>query len=148
MKQALQMKMGQSLAMTPQLQQAIKLLQLSTLELQTEIQTALESNPMLEVHEEDGEAANGGDVEENREAKRSEEKNDSTNADADTPTEVEREPGLDDTIVTEFEAPSNEQSETMPEELPVDSAWAAQRVVNIVISPNFTTQTQPAFKTI
>lgn len=34
--------------MTPQLQQAIRLLQLSTLELQQEIQTALESNPLLE----------------------------------------------------------------------------------------------------
>ena len=41
--------------MTPQLQQAIKLLQLSTLDLQQEIQQALESNPMLEMME-DGEA--------------------------------------------------------------------------------------------
>ena len=47
MKQSLQIKMGQSLAMTPQLQQAIKLLQLSTWELQTEIQTTLESNTKL-----------------------------------------------------------------------------------------------------
>ena len=54
MKQSLQVKMGQSLAMTPQLQQAIKLLQLSTLELQSEIQDALENNPMLETQEEDG----------------------------------------------------------------------------------------------
>ena len=37
--------------MTPQLQQAIRLLQLSTLDLQQEIQEALESNPMLEVEE-------------------------------------------------------------------------------------------------
>ncbi len=37
--------------MTPQLQQAIRLLQLSSLELQTEIQEALESNPLLEVEE-------------------------------------------------------------------------------------------------
>ena len=37
--------------MTPQLQQAIKLLQLSSLELQTEIQQALDSNPMLEITE-------------------------------------------------------------------------------------------------
>lgn len=40
--------MGQQLAMTPQLQQAIKLLQLSTLDLQQEIQNALDSNPLLE----------------------------------------------------------------------------------------------------
>ena len=37
--------------MTPQLQQAIRLLQLSTLELQAEVQDALESNPMLEQDE-------------------------------------------------------------------------------------------------
>ena len=48
MKQGLQLKMGQQLAMTPQLQQAIKLLQLSTLELQQEIQNALDENPLLD----------------------------------------------------------------------------------------------------
>ena len=53
MKQALQLKIGQSLTMTPQLQQAIRLLQLSALEMEQEIQEALESNPMLEVAEED-----------------------------------------------------------------------------------------------
>lgn len=37
--------------MTPQLQQAIRLLQLSSLELQTEIQEALETNPLLEIEE-------------------------------------------------------------------------------------------------
>jgi len=43
--------MGQHLTMTPQLQQAIRLLQLSTLELQQEIQTVLDSNMMLEIPE-------------------------------------------------------------------------------------------------
>ncbi|WP_091715976.1 RNA polymerase factor sigma-54 [Methylophaga sulfidovorans] len=51
MKPSLQLRVGQSLSMTPQLQQAIRLLQLSSLELQTEIQEALESNPLLEVEE-------------------------------------------------------------------------------------------------
>jgi len=51
MKQSLQLKLGQHLTMTPQLQQAIRLLQLSTLELQQEIQEALESNPLLELIE-------------------------------------------------------------------------------------------------
>ncbi|MDZ4152353.1 MAG: RNA polymerase factor sigma-54, partial [Methylicorpusculum sp.] len=51
MKQSLQIRLGQQLTMTPQLQQAIKLLQLSTLDLQQEIQQALESNMMLEVEE-------------------------------------------------------------------------------------------------
>ncbi|MDC9623019.1 RNA polymerase factor sigma-54 [Xenorhabdus sp. XENO-7] len=55
MKQSLQLRLSQQLAMTPQLQQAIRLLQLSTLELQQEIQQALEANPLLEqddLHEE------------------------------------------------------------------------------------------------
>jgi len=51
MKQSLQLRIGQQLTMTPQLQQAIRLLQLSTLELQTEVQEALESNPLLEQEE-------------------------------------------------------------------------------------------------
>ena len=51
--------MGQHLTMTPQLQQAIRLLQLSTLDLQQEIQSALESNPMLEVEENETEALTG-----------------------------------------------------------------------------------------
>ena len=55
MKQGLQLRLSQQLAMTPQLQQAIRLLQLSTLELQQELQQALERNPLLEqsdTHEE------------------------------------------------------------------------------------------------
>ncbi len=51
MKQSLQLRLGQQITMTPQLQQAIRLLQLSTLDLQQEIQQALESNIMLEVAE-------------------------------------------------------------------------------------------------
>lgn len=54
MKQSLNLRLGQQLSMTPQLQQAIKLLQMSTLELQQEIQQALESNMMLEINEEEG----------------------------------------------------------------------------------------------
>jgi RNA polymerase sigma-54 factor len=53
MKQSLQLRIGQHLTMTPQLQQAIRLLQLSTLELQQEIQTVLDGNMMLEVPDEE-----------------------------------------------------------------------------------------------
>jgi RNA polymerase sigma-54 factor len=48
MKQSLELRLGQHLAITPQLQQAIRLLQLSTVELQQEIREALEKNPLLE----------------------------------------------------------------------------------------------------
>lgn len=51
MKPALQLRLGQQLTLTPQLQQAIRLLQLSTLELSQEIQQTLESNPLLEREE-------------------------------------------------------------------------------------------------
>lgn len=57
MKQTLQLRIGQQLAMTPQLQQAIRLLQLSSLELQNELQQALESNLMLELDETEEEGA-------------------------------------------------------------------------------------------
>ncbi|MEK8019615.1 MAG: RNA polymerase factor sigma-54 [Candidatus Parabeggiatoa sp.] len=53
MKQSLQIRLGQQITMTPQLQQAIRLLQLSTHELQMEVQQILESNIMLEVAEDD-----------------------------------------------------------------------------------------------
>jgi RNA polymerase sigma-54 factor len=52
MKPSLQLRLGQQLTMTPQLQQAIRLLQLSTIELQQEIQEALDANPLLEAEDE------------------------------------------------------------------------------------------------
>lgn len=51
MKQSLQIGLGQQLRMTPQLQQAIRLLQLSSIDLQQEIQESLYSNPLLEIDE-------------------------------------------------------------------------------------------------
>jgi len=53
MKQSLDLRFGQHLTITPQLQQAIRLLQLSSVELQQEIQEALESNPLLEEGEDE-----------------------------------------------------------------------------------------------
>ncbi|HEX6571541.1 MAG TPA: RNA polymerase factor sigma-54 [Steroidobacteraceae bacterium] len=53
LKPALQLKLGQQLTMTPQLQQAIKLLQLPVLELQAQVQEALETNVMLEQEEDE-----------------------------------------------------------------------------------------------
>src|SRR4051812_21286698 len=48
MKQSLQLRVSQHLALTPQLQQSIRLLQLSTLELHQELEQILSENPMLE----------------------------------------------------------------------------------------------------
>ena len=57
MKQSLQLRLSQHLAMTPRLQQAIRLLQLSTMELHTEVRDALDSNLMLELDEDDAYSA-------------------------------------------------------------------------------------------
>ncbi len=112
MKQSLQVKMGQTLAMTPQLQQAIKLLQLSTLELQSEIQDALENNPMLETQEEDG-----------AEPK----ENDSSRAAGDDAQDQARSEETATAASTEANpdefAQANENSDVLPDDLPVDSAW-------------------------
>ena len=56
MKQTLQLKLSQHLALTPQLQQSIRLLQLSTLELNQEIEKFLVENPLLERSEPEMEA--------------------------------------------------------------------------------------------
>jgi RNA polymerase sigma-54 factor len=102
MKQTIQLKLGQSLTMTPQLQQAIRLLQLSTLELQTEVQTILESNPMLEQDEGEQERADGTD----QAASEASDKTDDHSATADADT-----------------APAAENTDTIPEDLPTDSSW-------------------------
>ncbi len=96
MKQSLQLKLGQQLTMTPQLQQAIRLLQLSTLELQTEVQQALDSNPMLEMDEE-GASAEG---EANEPA-------------SEEPVHGDQENG-EITL---------DENASLPDELPVDAAW-------------------------
>ena len=66
MKPTLSLGLRQQLRMTPQLQQAIRLLQLSALDLQQEIREVLESNPMLE-EESEGEVAEQAAGEGNRE---------------------------------------------------------------------------------
>ena len=106
MKQSLQLRIGQSLTMTPQLQQAIKLLQLSTLELQAEIQEALESNPMLE-------------VEENTAAESSESTTDNNN-EKDTASEQVKET---ETATSSDSMELNQQADNIPDDLPVDTAW-------------------------
>ncbi len=112
MKASLQLKLGQQLTMTPQLQQAIRLLQLSTLDLQQEIQQALESNPMLETsEEEDGNdaAENDGDTDDSN----SKEQNDSDASQEDTSwDDPADEPDW-----------NTETNQDIPDDLPVDTAW-------------------------
>ncbi|MBA3495136.1 MAG: RNA polymerase factor sigma-54 [Gammaproteobacteria bacterium] len=103
MKQALQLRLGQSLIMTPQLQQAIRLLQLSTAELSLEVQEALESNMMLEAVEDEHEDGSGSV----------------------TSPEAESLPYAETPIAaSEVEDVAGAAiAQDIPEELPVDSAW-------------------------
>lgn len=108
MKQSLQLRIGQHLTMTPQLQQAIRLLQLSALELQQEMQTALESNPMLEISEDEPGEGDEAPVE-HREA----ESRDSESREMEPVTSSEESSELG-------EGPSDSN---IPDELPVDCDW-------------------------
>ena len=107
MKQTLQLRLGQQLTMTPQLQQAIRLLQLSTLDLKQEIQEALDSNLMLEVDDENSpkEPLNGSDPQSRSEQRKSAAEDTARQNDANNEREIDGEAG------------------SMPEELPVDSGW-------------------------
>ncbi|MCP5179411.1 MAG: RNA polymerase factor sigma-54 [Pseudomonadales bacterium] len=98
MKPTLALRMGQQLAMTPQLQQAIRLLQLSTVDLEQEIQTMVTENPMLEYDGAEGptfESLPTGEEESPQTGKENSERD--VNIDAD--------------------------DHGIPEDLPVDSRW-------------------------
>ena len=85
--------------MTPQLQQAIKLLQLSTLDLQQEIQEALDANPLLEVDE----GSDNDTIEK-------------SNLDADNDVQPS---ASSESLDTNEALEKNE----LPDELPIDSTW-------------------------
>ncbi|MGE5154363.1 MAG: RNA polymerase factor sigma-54 [Bdellovibrio bacteriovorus] len=104
MKQSIQLRLGQHLTMTPQLQQAIKLLQLSTIELRKEIQEALDTNYMLEEADEN-------------EPFQGSESAPSQPGEPDNPDGPlsRQEPNIE----RELHAESNE----IPDELPVDTRW-------------------------
>jgi RNA polymerase sigma-54 factor len=95
MRQSLQLRLGQQLTMTPQLQQAIRLLQLSSLDLEAEVQTILDSNLMLERSDELQEVPVPPEI-----------------LAAQVSAETRAETAIDANI-----------SDTLPDELPVDSAW-------------------------
>ena len=117
MKQSLQLKMGQQLTMTPQLQQAIRLLQLSTLDLQNEIQEALENNPMLDVTEDSSTEGEGADSQEKGQ-------NGDGNENQDTRTQ-ETEPNSQASIETKESSDSTEAewNNDIPSDLAVDTSW-------------------------
>ncbi|WP_440054897.1 RNA polymerase factor sigma-54 [Pseudoalteromonas sp. T1lg65] len=108
MRQSLQLRMGQQLTMTPQLQQAIRLLQLSTLDLQQEIQEALDSNPLLEVDESESQDSDGVEI-----------------SDQDKNTDQNNSESSDESQVSDYELDSDTalSKDTVSEELAMDVTW-------------------------
>jgi len=115
MRPSLQLRIGQQLTMTPQLQQAIKLLQLSTLDLQQEIQEALESNPLLEVEE--GSTSQNENQPDNLE--------EAFSASASDSTTTQTTDGSEDAAPTSDEISTTEAMDKsdIPEELNIDTTW-------------------------
>jgi len=111
MKVSLQLKLGQQLTMTPQLQQAIRLLQLSTLDLQQEIQEALESNPMLEV------------LEDNESGQKEKKEDNNLNSES-TNKQSDSDSSLQEATAEKHESENEDwSSDSIPNDLPVDTAW-------------------------
>ncbi|MCJ8296500.1 MAG: RNA polymerase factor sigma-54, partial [Colwellia sp.] len=116
MRPTLQLRIGQQLTMTPQLQQAIKLLQLSTLELQQEIQEILESNPLLELDEK-SQNESTGDQNNLEEA--------FSTSPAENTTELPVSDGSEEQQASIDEISTTEAMEKkdIPEELNIDTTW-------------------------
>ena len=121
MRPTLQLRIGQHLTMTPQLQQAIKLLQLSTLELQQEIQEALESNPLLELNESSvgDNSAPEGKTEQNNLEEAFSANNNETITEKTVSDGSEDQPNNIDEISTTEAMEKND----IPEELNIDTTW-------------------------
>ena len=128
MKPVLALKLGQQLRMTPQLQQAIKLLQLSTFDLQQEIQEALDSNLMLdetnpEESEQDEEPTSLDTPKETIEGQTNETESSSSESDA---VEADDQPPPPNPEIDGESVPDTSEqlsSDSIAEDLPVDSVW-------------------------
>ena len=139
MKQSLDLRLGQHLTITPQLQQAIRLLQLSTVELQQEIREALDTNPLLEEAGEDGEPRSEGAADDEEaataESTTEAEPDDPTDLDmeangAETPADSEWEDSFDSGIATisrtDGERPDIDARNTRPQTLRDHLLWQMQ----------------------
>ena len=125
MRPGLQLKISQQLTMTPQLQQAIKLLQLSTIELHQEIIEQVYSNPLLEIDDDNNSATN------TEQRQDSSAPNDTAAVDLNADDGNLRQTAVDatDKAVTESELDDTWQTEKS-QDLPVDANW------DEVYSPN------------
>jgi len=115
MRQGLQLKISQQLTMTPQLQQAIRLLQLSTLELRQEMIEQLYNNPLLEI-EEDGSSDSSAETDQSPPS--SQEDTPGKNSELNSDQAKEQASQQLDEQNSDYE-----WSDQIPQDLPVDANW-------------------------
>ena len=109
MKQGLSLRVSQHLALTPQLQQSIRLLQLSTLELTQEVEQMLDDNPFLDRDEEAALATDTGPAQ----------------ADSPPPTDESEDWSAPDSIALQQDSTltSSSSDEVPAAEVPLDESW-------------------------
>jgi RNA polymerase sigma-54 factor len=132
MKHSLQLKIGQHLTLTPQLQQSIRLLQLSTLELNQELEQMLQDNPLLE--REDEEEARLASEE--PPAHTAEAEAQTTETPQSEPPEPDTSASLDDEDWNDYSAAGGEDEDSDYAEGSVSGAGLREHLLNqLIVSP-------------
>ena len=126
MKQSLELKIGQHLSMTPQLQQAIRLLQLSSLDLQQEVQEALDSNPLLDSAEDESKSETQPQSLDDKEREQIKTKTTEDNSNKGPSQDGEQESMFsenNDSGIAATDETSTQWNDDIPVELSTDSNW-------------------------
>ncbi len=132
MKHSLQLKLGQHLTLTPQLQQSIRLLQLSTLELNQELEQMLQDNPLLEREDEDEASFNTAEVP----AHTAEAEAQSTETPQPESTESEPATALDDADWNDYSTAGGDDEDSDYAQGSVSGATLREHLLNqLIVSP-------------
>ncbi|MCT2531491.1 RNA polymerase factor sigma-54 [SAR92 clade bacterium H921] len=124
MRPGLQLKISQQLTMTPQLQQAIRLLQLSTLELRQEVIEQLYNNPLLEIDEDNQSPSDGNDTDGHKES----------DAAAERPSEIDVDFNSDDPSLPSTASDASETTVTAAED---DRTWENEATADLPVDANW-----------
>ena len=143
MKPSLQLRIGQQLTMTPQLQQAIRLLQLPTLELQAQVQQALESNVLLEA-EDDLEAAASFEQLVEAEQNNPSDENDGPAAEPEAVVEIGEEWGEPNASVSETPWTRSGDGELELAHLPPEKVVIGRAVIDAINDDGYLTESTDA----
>lgn len=135
MKHSLQLKLGQHLTLTPQLQQSIRLLQLSTLELNQELEQMLQDNPLLEREEEDDSSLAAAEPPAHT-AEAEAQSTDTPPADSPDSADTETATTLDDSDWNDYSAAGGDDDDTDSAQGSVSGASLREHLLNqLIVSP-------------